>query len=357
MYKKNIPFEVKIFDDGSESEHFTFEGLASVFNSVDLGNDTILKGAFTESLAEFTPKLVWQHRMDMPIGRIESIFESDKGLRIKGLLPKADTFVSGRIIPQMRIGSVDSMSIGFSIKESDTSGDIRVIKKIQLFEISLVTLPMEPKAKVESFKAVVPFQDLPLAAKDTPWDATAAIERVRSFTDSKDEPSQSYRRAFSFFDEEKPESFASYKLLIADIIDGTMVAVPKAIFAADALLNGTSDNTKIDNIDKIEISTNIERYRKKIEDADGSQEQRAIINIDNLDALKTAKTKKDFEVALRDTGHFSRKASVFIASLMKEKSSDLTTAKTLGDPEHSNNPRDAEYVNSIKQLNEFIKGL
>lgn len=150
----NVPFEIKSMDDSDE--FFYFEGFASTFGNVDLGDDVMVRGAFSDSLAKRRPKLLWQHDMDDPLGVFDAVEETDTGLRVSGRMPKSDTFVSGRVIPQMQVGSVDSMSIGFSIPKGGSiiKDGIRYISKADLWEVSLVTLPMNPAAIVTGMKSV-----------------------------------------------------------------------------------------------------------------------------------------------------------------------------------------------------------
>lgn len=150
----NVPFEMKA--NREDEEYFYFEGYASTFGNVDLGNDVIERGAFIKSLKARNPKLLWQHKMDMPLGVFEEVFEDDKGLFVKGKMPLADSFVRDRVIPQMKIKSVDSMSIGYcvEIEEYDKTINVRKLKEIYLYEASLVTLPMNPQATVTGMKAL-----------------------------------------------------------------------------------------------------------------------------------------------------------------------------------------------------------
>ena len=156
MEKKylNVPFEIKRLHE--DEEFFFFEGYASTFGNVDLGNDMVEFGAFTKTLHERMPKLLWQHDSDEPLGIFEEIFEDQKGLFVRGKMPKADHLVEGRVIPQMKIGSVNSMSIGFRVKidEFDEDTNLRKIKEVMLFEISLVTLPMNPEALITGMKTI-----------------------------------------------------------------------------------------------------------------------------------------------------------------------------------------------------------
>lgn len=149
-----VKFEVKEIQD-SDDGFFRFEGLASTFGGVDLVNDTMEKGCFVDSLLERMPTILWQHRSSEPIGMPESIYETDEGLYIKVRLPKDDTLVSGRVIPQIKVGSIRTMSIGYvPVKQSyDDESKIRRLIKVDLLEVSLVTFPADPRAKVSGFKS------------------------------------------------------------------------------------------------------------------------------------------------------------------------------------------------------------
>lgn len=156
MEKKfmSVPFELKELHDDEGEGMFMFEGFASTFGNLDLDDDVIDKGAFKKSLAKRKPKLLWQHSLDEPLGVFTSIEESSAGLFVKAKMPLEDTFVSGRVRPQIKIGSITSMSIGFFIVEStfNRETEIRTIHEVELFEISLVSIPANPKAVITSFK-------------------------------------------------------------------------------------------------------------------------------------------------------------------------------------------------------------
>jgi hypothetical protein len=156
-----VPFEIKEISD--EGDFFTFKGHASTFGNVDFGDDVVEPGAFKESLKrkadrdELFPAL-WQHRTSEPVGVYPVIKEDAKGLFVEGKLPKTDTFVTGRVIPQMKVGSVTKMSIGFSCWGLAGSWEIidgiRHIKKLNLFEISLVTLAENEEATITEMKSM-----------------------------------------------------------------------------------------------------------------------------------------------------------------------------------------------------------
>lgn len=153
---KTVNFEIKQKEE--DENFFFFSGYASTFGNVDRGNDIIEKGAFVETLSNMMPKLLWQHDMSEPLGVFTEAKEDEIGLFVRGKLPKEDTLVKGRVIPQMNVGSIESMSIGFTTRDAERReiGDdiVRIIKKVDLWETSLVTLPMNPKAKVVNLKSL-----------------------------------------------------------------------------------------------------------------------------------------------------------------------------------------------------------
>lgn len=159
--KMVVPFEIKEFSE--EGEFFTFKGYASTFGNVDRGGDVIVQGAFAESINEmkqsgdFLP-VVWQHDSSNPLGIYTAFYEDSKGLWVEGKLPKEDTFVSGRVIPQMKIGSVRKLSIGYSVWMDGGSfeirDEIRYISKLKLWEVSPVTIPMNNEADITEIKSL-----------------------------------------------------------------------------------------------------------------------------------------------------------------------------------------------------------
>ena len=195
---KSFPFEVKA--TAEENNIFTFEGYASTFNNVDHGDDIVIRGAFSNSLTKNSQvPILWQHQMSEVIGVSVQLYEDDKGLFIKGNLPKDDTLVSGRIIPQMKVGSIKEMSIGFFTKNYDRSKDgIRLLKEIDLFEVSLVTKAMNSQALVTGFKSFETLRDIEQTLKDNGFsinEAKTLISRIKEFSSQRDASEDNQRDA------------------------------------------------------------------------------------------------------------------------------------------------------------------
>ena len=138
-----------------------FEGYASLFNREDLGHDVISPGAFRDSLASRAPgavKMLFQHDPAQPIGVWDDLHEDSKGLYARGHL-MTDVAKAREVLSLMRVGALDGLSIGFKAGKGrrDPRTGVRRIDKIDLWEISIVTFPMQPDARVSQVKRD-PFQ-------------------------------------------------------------------------------------------------------------------------------------------------------------------------------------------------------
>lgn len=138
------------------NEAGVFEGYASLFGVVDLGRDLVTAGAFRATLARrgiSRIKMLWQHEANEPIGAWLSITEDARGLRVKGRLNLA-VARAREVLALMRDGTVDGLSIGYRAEKAftDKMTGIRRLETIDLWEISVVTFPMLPQARVSSVK-------------------------------------------------------------------------------------------------------------------------------------------------------------------------------------------------------------
>ncbi|PZN06638.1 MAG: HK97 family phage prohead protease, partial [Bacillota bacterium] len=250
------------------AEDGTFTGYASVFGNVDLVGDVVERGAFKQTIHHTKGRvpILWQHDARQPIGVTEEMREDDKGLWIRARLALA-TQKGREAYELLKMGAIRGLSIGYDVIKQKTEGGVRRLKELRLWEISVVTFPANPAAAVAAVKSVVPFQDLPLAERDRPWDADAAVARVRSWAGGPEKENMSwskYRRAFLWYDASDPENFTSYKLPIADVIDGELRAVPRAIFAAAAVLQGARGGVNVPDDDKARLRAHLSRYYAKM---------------------------------------------------------------------------------------------
>ncbi len=133
-----------------------FEGYASVFDVVDLSRDKVLPMAFAASLRDRPAsaiKLLWQHEPAQPLGVWLRVEEDQRGLYVRGRL-NLDIARAREIHALMREGAVDGLSIGYRpVKFSrDRATGVRSLAQIGLWEISIVTFPMLPQARVSAVK-------------------------------------------------------------------------------------------------------------------------------------------------------------------------------------------------------------
>jgi uncharacterized protein len=135
------------------------EGFGSVFGQEDSYGDVVVPGAFASSLAEHRaantmPAMLWQHRQDMPIGVWESMDEDQRGLRVKGRLAM-DVAQAREAFALVKAGAISGLSIGFVTKEDDYDAktNIRTVREVDLWEVSLVTFPAVKSARVTRIKA------------------------------------------------------------------------------------------------------------------------------------------------------------------------------------------------------------
>jgi len=145
------PFNLELKQHGDTG---TFEGYASVYGVEDLDRDVIAPGAFTKSLGERRPVLLWQHNPAEPLGAYETVEEDGHGLRVRGRLAMGT--VKGREVHELlSMGAIGGLSVGFlTVADSyDSTRRVRTIKEAQLFEVSLVSFPANPYARITDVKS------------------------------------------------------------------------------------------------------------------------------------------------------------------------------------------------------------
>ncbi|MBV1918040.1 MAG: HK97 family phage prohead protease [Sphingomonadaceae bacterium] len=123
-----------------------FAGYAALFGKRDAGRDTIRKGAFARTLSGRRDPipLFWQHRPDLQIGWVERIGEDDRGLRVIASVDNPD----GAAGLALQAGKVTGLSFGYRTLGSRTTDEGRELYDVELFEVSLVTHPMQHGARV-----------------------------------------------------------------------------------------------------------------------------------------------------------------------------------------------------------------
>ena len=182
----------------------TFEGYASKWDGIDSYGDTILKGAFSETLKSAAPKMFFNHQWDMPVGKWIDYGEDSTGLYVKGELTPGLS-MSNDVRAAMKHGTLDGLSIGGFLKKGDydEKDGRRIIRKWStLAEISPVVFPADSAARIDlSTVKSIDFENLLPECKSEKeierllrdaglgkWEAMAIVSRVRAIVKGSDSP-------------------------------------------------------------------------------------------------------------------------------------------------------------------------
>lgn len=189
------PFDVKSVEDNG-----IFTGYLSVFGNVDEGGDIIAPGAFTDTLAAWNdkkefPPVLWQHRSGEPLGPYLEMREDSHGLWVKGQLLVDDIPRAREARALLKAKAIKGMSIGYRSRDDsyDRVTNIRTLKKVDLWEGSIVTFPMNTLSNVNAVKSINNLNTLADAEhflRDagglSKSQATALISRIKSFLGQSD---------------------------------------------------------------------------------------------------------------------------------------------------------------------------
>lgn len=164
--------EVKVvpFSDFKADDTGDFSGRASTFGTVDSYGDTVEPGAYVDTLPQFRTRgfIGWGHDWDNPIGYVTAAEERADGLYISGKFHSDAEAQRRRQIAKERVdqGLFMGLSIGYEIEEAEErqvaepvkgkwgewTDKIRVLKKLRLFEVSLVMVPAEANSGLTAIK-------------------------------------------------------------------------------------------------------------------------------------------------------------------------------------------------------------
>ena len=283
---------------------------------IDRGADKFIRGAFRESIEDHREKCR-QIRLKDHHGRtiggfpIDTVKEDDRGLYGEGEI-NLDVQQGREAFALAKQGVLSDFSIGYIADDYEIVDKIREISKSQVFEGSIVDEPMNILANITEVKTVIPYQNLPLADRNRPWDAEQAVARVRQHTGSDDEPSGSYKNAFLWFDEENKDNYGAYKLPISDIVDGRMVAVPRGIFAAAGAMRGARGGVNIPEAERAGVIANINKYYAKM-DLESPFNEESSFRIDDIESLD----ERTLEGLLKSGVSFSSKNAKKVVAIIK----------------------------------------
>jgi HK97 family phage prohead protease len=149
---KLASLELKVED--KSDDYLTISGYGSVFGNEDKGGDIVMPGAFKACISEGRkPKMLWNHDPAQPIGAWDEMSEDERGLRMKGRISRKGK--AGEIADLIEMGGIEGLSIGYRTQEyeMDAEKGVRKLTKLDLWETSVVTFPMNEMAGIYAAKA------------------------------------------------------------------------------------------------------------------------------------------------------------------------------------------------------------
>jgi HK97 family phage prohead protease len=176
-----VPLEIR---RAPAADPAVVEGYAAVWNTRDLFGDVIERGAFKATLARHAsegtrPLMLWQHDMAEPVGVWTSLVEDEVGLRATGRLV-TDASRGQDAAALIEAGALNGLSIGFIVPEGasklDRNTGVRTLTAIDLYEISLVSFPGQPAARVQRSVPASARQARAVAARGWPGMLTGSAE-------------------------------------------------------------------------------------------------------------------------------------------------------------------------------------
>jgi hypothetical protein len=262
----------------------TFSARIATLNVTDKDGDLTVSKAFdnakTVRVSRFNHSSAV--RDDLPVG-VASIREEGDAVIAEGKLNLQSA--GGReLMATLKFEQEHNVqsewSYGFTVLDSEyeqrDEQKVRILKKLNPFEVSPVMRGAGEGTATLAVKAATDFANLPLYDRDYRWDSGAALKRVRKWAskdgsgdkDSMDWPK--YKKAFFFYDPDDDSSFGGFKLPFADITDGKLYAVPRGIFAVAGVLQGSRGGVQISPEDQDHIKDTVDRYyaamRKEFDD-------------------------------------------------------------------------------------------
>lgn len=138
-------------------EDGSFEGILASYNTVDLGGDKILPGAFTKTMQERGNEIpmLWQHKPDQPIGKL-NLVDSPTGLMVKGQLLVDEVPQAKIAYALLKANVIKGLSIGYDTVKDSIDNGVRQLKEVRLWEGSVVTFPMNEACAITSVKKAGP---------------------------------------------------------------------------------------------------------------------------------------------------------------------------------------------------------
>lgn len=146
---------LEIKAEGEDEDFLTISGYGAVFGNMDNGGDVIMPGSFSETIGKGRkPKMLWQHDPSQPIGAWDEMREDDNGLFMKGRVSKRAA-KGAEVAALVKMKAIEGLSIGYRTQEyeMDVDSGARKLTKLDLWETSVVTFPMNELANIYAMKS------------------------------------------------------------------------------------------------------------------------------------------------------------------------------------------------------------
>jgi HK97 family phage prohead protease len=180
--------ETKAFEfKGTLTDSGVLEGLGAYTGNIDRGGDVIVKGAY-KSLDRFVSDgaiLVGHEWGSLPVAMVDDAKEVSEGLWFKATFHKDEMAQRARNIvkDRMEAGKSVGLSIGYSTMDAEMGQqdgkDVRFLKAIEVHEVSIVTVPMNPLARATGAKSFEDEYESALAAVKSVLNRAEHLKRLR----------------------------------------------------------------------------------------------------------------------------------------------------------------------------------
>lgn len=208
------------------------------------------------------------HTGAVQVGSIERVWIDGKELWGEGRFMDDDE-QAFQVMRKIRNGFVRHISAdiepGTDKLMAATIVDIPAFEQAEIKYVSMPEPQLEEEPELVAFAfRVVGDMGLPIGDRERAWDSSAAEKRVAAWAGGDDFDPNKYRRAFLYQDEDSdPKLKGSYKLPFADVVDGTLTAIPRAVFAVAGVLQGSRGGVSIPESDQATIKNRVTAlYRK-----------------------------------------------------------------------------------------------
>lgn len=258
-------FVKEIKDNGS------ITGAVASTGSLDRDEEILDPNGWELENFKKAPRLLWSHRaMDLPIGRVDRIWidQSTGELKFDATFAEKENDFAKKVADLMRGGFLNTFSVGFIPKEREGNR----ITKQELLEISVVNVPANPEARLNSLykslekdlekmeeefeeKGVIPFKETPKAPEGAEWDAAREVRKA----DVKD-----LKIMCAWYDSENPDIKASYKLPHHKA-DDVYHVVWRGVAAAMAALFGARGGVDIPDKDRKGVYNHLVKHYKQFD--------------------------------------------------------------------------------------------